>query len=95
MKHKNLFQRLFSLNSYVLIFLTLLCLMAFTACDFNSNVKDDKETKIYTVTFDSTGGGIVQSQTVPHGETATDPGKPNPNKPDHNFLNWVDAEDNL
>ena len=43
--------------------------------------------KTYTVTFDSTGGSLVESQTVTEGETLTRP--TTPTKEGYEFLGWT------
>lgn len=63
-----------------------------TAYDFNSPVNTDitlyaKWLAKYTVSFDTDGGSIVESQTVVTGNKATKPAL-NPTKKGYNFVGW-------
>ena len=67
-----------------------------TAYDFNTAITGNLtlyavwDIKQYTVTFDSTGGSSVASQTVNYNEKATKPS--NPTKTEYTFKHWSTSE---
>ena len=83
---KDKLKKAFSIMVIIITFAFMIVLV--TGCE-NENDKQQQEVvkKTYTVTFDSTGGSLVESQTVTEGETLTRP--TTPTKEGYEFLGWT------